>query len=83
MKIIEIISESEFDESSASPVTTSQARKILSDMGYTFSRKKGSHEQWSHPDGHTYPLAAHGKELDSALSHGFRRLMKSRGYSHL
>ena len=81
MKIIEIISESEVDESNLAPITSAEARKILSNMGYKFVRQKGSHEQWSHPDGHTYPLSPHGKELKTNRIHDLRKLMKQRGYN--
>ena len=82
MKIIEIISESAVDESTSSPFTAYEARKILSDMGYKFSGKKGSHEQWKHPDGHNFPLPIHGKTISGGLSFNLRRVMKERGYDY-
>jgi predicted RNA binding protein YcfA (HicA-like mRNA interferase family) len=79
MKIYEIVSE-DLDE--GKQYTIRDAIKILTDMGYYDTGKgKGSHNNWKHKDdGHTFPIAKHGKELEYGVSRNLDRVMRQRGY---
>jgi len=81
MKIYEIINESpDLDEANFN-ITMRDARIILSELGFTLTRKKGSHELWTKEGERTFPINRHDKQLSGFPAGELFKLMKKYNYT--
>lgn len=78
MRIFEITNEP-LDEGKFN-ITVRDARKILKDLGFTYARDKGDHEQWVKPGERTFPLQVKHKDLPGYAASELLFLMKKHNY---
>lgn len=82
MKIYEIINEDIEEGIQPHTLTIYNTKKILTSMGFTPRRQKGSHEIWKDDTtGDTFPIPIHGKELSYGVTKQLNRMMRERGFN--